>query len=141
MAQYLCQDAVPGPLRHPERHIRSSLAMATTTTTTTITTLERTPATILNDYALHHSRQRRETEGPRTPSTASPAPPASDWDTTHRRVPSHRPINRDRDQSEVRVYLNNAERAFVSIMFTGLFINAVSLQMTRNSCLRGADTS
>lgn len=112
--------------------IHQFLPMATTTTT--VTALERTAGTILADYELHHSRQEgRETQAPSTASTIPPSGPAREWDTTHRRVPSHRPINRDRDQSEVRVYLNNAERAFVSVMFAGLFFNAVSFEIALKS--------
>jgi hypothetical protein len=49
------------------------------------------------------------------------------WDTTHRRVPPYRPTDRDRDVSEIRVYNSTIERVFVATMFTGVFINSVSL--------------
>jgi hypothetical protein len=112
----------------------SHLDAATLTTmssTTTTQTQTRTRQTVLRDYELHHS-----TSSPRTTQSSQPAlstavpvtsqnPP--DWPTAHRRVPLHRPINRDRDQSEVRVYTSPAEQVFVGTMFTGVFIYAVSL--------------
>ena len=43
-----------------------------------------------------------------------------------RRIPDYRPVNRDLDQNLRRVYLNNVEKAFITMMFLGVGINAVS---------------
>lgn len=104
-----------------------NLTMSSTTTTTTLAAnkpITRTTSTVLSDYDIHHS------ESSSTPTAAelnthhdSPA-----WDTTHRRVPSYRPINRDPAHAQgVRVYNNPIERTFITVMFSGVFINAVSL--------------
>lgn len=108
-----------------ETAICSHTTMATITTTAT--TLERAPNTILADYELHHSSAPSENRGSETSgyTPAEDTPQPAEWDTRHRRVPAYRPVNRDRDQADVRVYLSNAERAFVTVMFTGLFVNAV----------------
>jgi hypothetical protein len=86
----------------------------------------------LRDYDLYHSDASSSTS-----PTARVAPPpephplprvvgaAPTWDTTHRRVPPYRPINTELDQSVRRVYQNQIERAFVTVMFTGVFIEAV----------------
>lgn len=108
--------------------------MSTTTTTTTTTKVRRTKtpasvATVLQDYELCHSGAL----GSSTQEAPSPLPAVSTvnanppgWDTTHRRVPSYRPINRARDPAEVNVYQNGIERAFITTLFAGLFVNAVS---------------
>ena len=88
------------------------------------TTHTRTAQTILRDYELHHST------APDTPNddhhnlqvVGSPA-----WETAYQRVPPYRPAHRDRDQSQIRVYTSNVERVFIATMFTGVFINAVSI--------------
>ena len=52
---------------------------------------------------------------------------AAGVDTTHRRVPPYRPTNRDPEHhNAVRIYNDNGERVFVGVMFTGVFLNAVS---------------
>lgn len=100
------------------------------TTLTATTTQHVRLDTILNDYEVRYSAPRNEPDETETHQPASVVPSESTypdgWDTSHRRVPSYRPINRTRDLSEVRVYVNQAERAFVTVMFTGLFVNAVS---------------
>jgi hypothetical protein len=104
---------------------------STTMSTTTTQTQTRTRQTVLRDYELHHSPSTARATGN---SEAAPAPrpqatPVNppNWDTTHRRVPPYRPINRDRDQSEVRIYTSPIEQVFVGTMFTGVLIHAVSL--------------
>ena len=89
----------------------------------------RTQQTVLKDYELHHSAVSApiisiasNTANTHSPSSMSPRA----WDTTHRRVPPYRPTNRTRDQSEIRVYKNGVEQAFIGVMFSGVFINAVS---------------
>jgi hypothetical protein len=93
---------------------------------TMTTTLTHTPQNILSDYTLRHTGHH---EDPITTNDAvrPRAPQHSPWDTTHRRVPAFRPINSQRDQTEVRVYRNGIERAFITVMFAGVFLNAVSL--------------
>jgi hypothetical protein len=82
---------------------------------------------VLADYDLHHSAGDSQID---TSLNAHPSPSTqnpSDWPTEHRRVPAYRPVNRELDQSERRVYLHPAERVFVGIMFTGVFLESVSL--------------
>ncbi len=121
--------------------LHQSLTMSSTTT---ITTQTRTRQNVLKDYEVHHSTPagpsrsahiRPALPAPR-PQTGSVNPPG--WDTTHRRVPEYRSVNSERDQSEVRVYTSTVERVFLGTMFTGVFLNAVSLscqQMTWESSL------
>jgi hypothetical protein len=97
------------------------------------TTIQAQPAvlqTVLQDYRLHHSEasgDAAKVESSRSlqNTAATSQPPA--WDVPHRRVPPHRPTNRERDQAETSVYLNGIERTFITTMFTGLFINAVGI--------------
>ena len=105
-----------------------------TTTTTETRTKPRTRQDVLKDYDLHHSVSSSSSRAgptitgglPETPQVAPVNPP--DWDTTHRRVPPYRPTNRDpAHQAEVRVYTSTVERVFIGTMFTGVFINAVSM--------------
>ena len=41
-------------------------------------------------------------------------------------MPPYRPVNTDRDQSQIRVYTSGIERVFIATMFTGVFTIAVS---------------
>lgn len=50
-----------------------------------------------------------------------------DWANHYRRIPPYRPVNRNLDQGQRRVYQNGAERAFITIMFLGVRNNAVCL--------------
>ncbi|KAH7078763.1 hypothetical protein BKA63DRAFT_250644 [Paraphoma chrysanthemicola] len=99
------------------------------TTTTNPTLYNLRP--VLADYDLHH------TESLDTSLNAHPIPAHQDtpaeWPTAHRRVPAYRPINTELDQGERRVYLNGIERAFVGVMFTGVF-----LQSTMSKAWRGS---
>ncbi|CAK7219724.1 hypothetical protein SBRCBS47491_003946 [Sporothrix bragantina] len=113
----------------------------TVTTTTTSNRTGRILSSVLNDYELHHSQKDgNETDASATASTASSSstPTAlhhdtpADWDNTaHRRVPAYRPVNRERDQGEVRVYLNRIEQVFIGTMFTGVFLNATAARVWR----------
>lgn len=103
-----------------------SITMTTTTTTTTRNPSAPTVDGVLADYELHHSHL----DSPISPNARNdhhpmPNPPV-DWDTTHRRVPPYRPINRDRDPLETRVYNSRAEQTFIGVMFTGVLTIAVS---------------
>lgn len=86
-------------------------------------TQTRTPRTVLRDYDLHHS------PAPNPSPNADPARQAHNspaWPADHRRIPPYRPADTERDQSQIRVYTSGAERTFVAVMFTGVFLNAVS---------------
>ena len=104
------------------------------TTTTQTQTQTRTRRDVLKDYEVHHSPGLRTLShisaqtAISNPQAAPQNPPG--WDTTHRRVPPYRPINRDRDQNEIRVYTSPIERVFIGTMFTGVFINSVSEDVT-----------
>ncbi|KAI8660339.1 hypothetical protein NCS57_01010800 [Fusarium keratoplasticum] len=92
---------------------------------------------VLADYELHHSQPQPCETG--TQSAPVPSPIDRQWDTQHRRVPAYRAINRNRDQSEVRVYTSPVERVFITVMFTGLNINAGAAQYWRASFGRLTD--
>ncbi|KAF2192021.1 hypothetical protein K469DRAFT_735822 [Zopfia rhizophila CBS 207.26] len=83
--------------------------------------------TVLADYELHHSeehssaRDHLEIHNP------------SEWPTNHRRIPPYRPVNTELDQTQRRVYLNGVERAFVAVMFTGVFVNANLARLWRKT--------
>jgi hypothetical protein len=105
----------------------TSITMSSTTTQTQT----RTRQNVLKDYELHHSASSSRA-APTSPAVPAPTPQAvlpnqPEWDTVHRRVPPYRPINRERDQSEVRVYTSTIERVFIGTMFTGVLINSVSI--------------
>lgn len=97
--------------------------------TTTANPLTHQISAVLADYELRHS------DGPEAvdttlnthPNPSSQTPNSSDWPTEHRRVPAYRAVNTELDQSERRVYQNAIERAFIGVMFTGVFLESVSL--------------
>jgi hypothetical protein len=100
--------------------------MSTTTTTTTQIRKPKSPASVspvLQDYELCHSGSADAPSPIPVARTVDNNPPG--WDTSHRRVPPYRPINRNRDPAETNVYQNGVERAFITTMFAGLFVNAV----------------
>jgi len=84
------------------------------------------PSRLLADYELHHSGEADNSSDVKD-SDETAASSAPYWDVPHRRVPAYRPVDTNRDQSQVRVYNNPIERAFITTMFTGLYINAVSI--------------
>lgn len=103
--------------------------MSSTTTSTRTTTHDASLALdgILADYELHHSQLDIPEARRQSPASRRQAPtPPVEWDTTHRRVPPYRPINRDRDPMETRVYTSRVEQMFIITMFTGVLINSVS---------------
>jgi hypothetical protein len=106
----------------------SALASPSTmSVTTTANPLTYRSLHVLTDYELHHTSPTAEIDSslnihPNPQSDSNPP----DWPTDHRRVPSHRPINYDLDQSERRVFLNPAERIFIATMFLGVNMQAVS---------------
>ena len=80
----------------------------------------------LQDYNLHHSGTATA-EGEHHTNTQEPVENPPGWDYPHRRVPPYRPVDTRLDQSQRRVYHNRAEQVFISVMFTGVLINAVCL--------------
>jgi hypothetical protein len=94
--------------------------------TTTANPLTHTLSTVLADYDLHHTDESHDTSLNAHPAPSETHNP-SDWPTEHRRVPAFRPVNTQLDQSERRVYQNGAERTFILVMFTGVFIESVSI--------------
>jgi hypothetical protein len=93
--------------------------------TTTANPIHYNLQAVLADYDLRHTEEldtSLNTHSAPSPSQQNP----NDWPTEHRRVPAYRPINTGLDQSERRVYLNGIERAFVNVMFTGVYLESVS---------------
>ena len=88
------------------------------------TTQTRTARTVLRDYELHHSPAPSISSADHHDLQVVGSPPS---ETAYRRVPPYRPADRDRDQSQIRVYTSDVERVFIATMFTGVFINAVSI--------------
>ncbi|KAK0750684.1 hypothetical protein B0T18DRAFT_400811 [Schizothecium vesticola] len=103
--------------------------MSSTITTTAESTFQHGLQTAFSNYEIHHSGAPPADEAARDlrahdePSTSTHPLPVA-WDVPHRRVPPFRATNRERDQGEVRVYTGGAERVFIGIMFTGVFVNA-----------------
>jgi hypothetical protein len=114
-----------------QSHLRPHLSVLHISITMSVTTTAN-PATYtlratLADYDLHHSNDNHS-EPLDTSLNAHPFPPASNpstWPIDARRVPPYRPVNTELDQSTRAVYQNGIERAFVSVMFTGVFLEAV----------------
>ncbi|KAH7016425.1 uncharacterized protein B0I36DRAFT_337655 [Microdochium trichocladiopsis] len=112
---------------------------------TTTVTQTRTAETVLDDYALRHTGGSSSGVKPaptaatvESINSSSSASAAGDgpvapipWDNTHRRVPPYRPIRRDRDVSQIRVYQNRIEQIFVGTMFTGVFLNEARANAAR----------
>lgn len=110
------------------------------TSTLTSTTESQTRLRVVgypSDYEVHHSNT-----SPSSPSldneTQDELPSTSqqpthvdregpEWANHYRRIPPYRPINHDLNQGERRVYINGAERAFITMMFLGVRNNAVCL--------------
>jgi hypothetical protein len=106
----------------------------TTTENPTTYTLQST----LADYDLHHSGDvDTSLNAHPTPSAQNP----SDWPTEHRRIPEYRPVNRELDQSERRVYLNPIEQVFVGVMFTGVFLESVRIPPSKVTILQNMCTN
>jgi hypothetical protein len=94
--------------------------------TTTTNPLTYNLSSVLADYDLHHTAESLDTSLNPHPAPTPPSQNPSDWPTEHRRVPAFRPVNTQLDQSERRVYQNGAERTFILVMFTGVYIESVS---------------
>ncbi|KAF2768447.1 hypothetical protein EJ03DRAFT_274177 [Teratosphaeria nubilosa] len=95
----------------------------------TTTQNPRTYATIrlLADYDLHHSRADERDSQVSAEPNAHPAPPPTPdvsvpWETEFRRIPPHRPMNRDRDFESRNAYNNNIERVMLYNLFHGILV-------------------
>ena len=106
----------------------------TMSVTTTANPLTYNVSSVLADYEIAHSDSDASldtTLNPHPTSTSLPHPePPRDWPVDHRRIPTYRPINTELDQSQRRVYQNPIERAFIIVMFSGVFLESVSAQHT-----------
>lgn len=85
---------------------------------------------VLQDYDIHLTGD--ETVAPpntdsRPPQTTPTASNPPGWDTEHRGVPPYRPINREMDLTQRPLGGNPVGDVFVTTMFTGVAINAVSV--------------
>lgn len=110
------------------------------TSTLTSTTESQTRLRVVgypSDYEVHHSNTSPSAHSPDN-ETQDELPSSSqqptdvdregpEWANHYRRIPPYRPINRNLNQGERRVYLNGAERAFITMMFLGVRSNAVCL--------------
>lgn len=82
---------------------------------------------VLADYDLHHSAEGIQDSSLNShPSPRGATSNPAEWPSDHRRVPAYRPVNTELDQSQRRVYQNGVERAFIGVMFSGVFLEAVS---------------
>lgn len=101
-------------------------------TTTTQTVPRYSIARTLADYDLHHSEATAETkrteegdQNTRSDSTEQGNNPST-WEREYRRVPPHRPVNRELDVASRSITLNGVETFFVYNMFNGIRIVEVS---------------
>uniref|UniRef100_A0A093UKI5 Uncharacterized protein n=1 Tax=Talaromyces marneffei PM1 TaxID=1077442 RepID=A0A093UKI5_TALMA len=85
-----------------------------------------------SEYEVHHSNTSPslDNETHDEPLSTSQQPvnvnsEGPEWANHYRRIPPYRPVNRNLNQGERRVYINDAERAFITIMFLGVRNNAV----------------
>ncbi|CAI7667729.1 unnamed protein product [Penicillium palitans] len=83
------------------------------------------------DYDVYESRVAASNSpsqqvGPGATAGESRVQNPAGWPDDYRRIPPHRPINRHLDQSQRRVYTSLGERAFLTIMFTGLEMNVMA---------------
>lgn len=78
---------------------------------------------VLEDYKIHLTGDNPSSKQSEAP-TAVTNPP--DWPTDHRRVPNYRPVHKNRDVEGRPNGETAFERVFLTIMFTGVVMNAVS---------------
>ncbi|KAF2021435.1 hypothetical protein BU24DRAFT_487857 [Aaosphaeria arxii CBS 175.79] len=96
--------------------------------------------TVLADYDLHHSGSTDTllNDHP-APSNINNSGNPPHWTTDHRRVPAYRPVNTELDQSQRRVYSSGIERAFITVMFSGVFLEASAAKLWRYTLGRAWD--
>lgn len=90
---------------------------------------------VLEDYKIHLTGDNPSSDQPESTSTRVSNPP--NWPTEHRRIPDYRPVDRNRDVESRPNGENAFARVFLTIMFTGVAMNAVSdtLEIQRNDIL------
>ncbi|RMD44988.1 hypothetical protein DV735_g75, partial [Chaetothyriales sp. CBS 134920] len=93
------------------------------TTTTQQTTASRSTLHLLADYELHHSGDETTEEEP-LPKTPALTENPRWWPTDHRRIPPHRPINRDLDRSLRPAGRSPVEAWFIFTMLGGVNVMA-----------------
>lgn len=77
---------------------------------------------VLSDYTIRLTGDNPSSSQEPTSNAISNPP---NWPTAHRRIPNFRPIDRNRD-AESRPNATGFERVFLTIMFSGVVLNAVS---------------
>ncbi|TVY12940.1 hypothetical protein LARI1_G008461 [Lachnellula arida] len=102
--------------------------MSTTSTAGTTITAQQLQG-VLSDYTVRLTGDASTTrhDGIESPNSVE-APPSNNppnWPRNHYRVPDHRPVNRNLDYEERPKGSNAGEFAFLSIMFTGVYLNSV----------------
>ncbi|OQE25945.1 hypothetical protein PENFLA_c007G09027 [Penicillium flavigenum] len=109
----------------------SSASTSTTATATSIRTSRLRVRGYPADYDVYESNVAASSSPSQQVGTEAAAgetrahnPPG--WPDDYRRIPPHRPINRHLDQSQRRVYTSLGERAFLTVMFTGLEMNVIA---------------
>lgn len=99
------------------------------------TTITDNPITIssrqtLAEYDIHHTGGDRGMNGMIVPPNTSNIPESVDnpssWPRDQYRIPNYRPINRHLIAADRPNGSNGAERVFITLMFTGVSLNAVS---------------
>jgi hypothetical protein len=93
--------------------------------TTVVTTSEL--ENVLQNYKIHLTGQSSTTSSssqePQMRAISSQNPP--NWPVDYRRVPDYRPVDTTRDVEGRPNGNNGLERGFLTVMFTGVFLNAV----------------
>lgn len=104
-------------------HINLEKHFIMSTTIVTTTELQN----VLADYKIHLTGDNPSNQTSSSSSrneTRTVENPAG-WPRDHRRVPDYRPIDRNRGAEERPNGSNGFERGFLTIMFTGVVLNAV----------------
>jgi hypothetical protein len=109
------------------------MAISTTTAITTSRVQSQTLSNIslLADYQIHHSDGLSADAGYQgqsqtTEQNSGQSNPES-WESGYRRVPNHRPVNRELDYNERPAGINTAEYCFIQTMLQGVRLMAVRL--------------
>ena len=83
----------------------------------------------LGEYALHITNDQTvpaEIDPPDTSNASAEVENPVDWPRDHHNIPDYRPLNRNLAGPERPNGMNPGEVAFIAVMFTGVFMNAVS---------------
>ncbi len=101
--------------------------MSVTTTSTATTNVAAPLRVVLADYELHKSEP--PAGGKPSSSLQRPTQNPPDWPQDHRRMPPYRPVNRNLDRSQIMVYNNGGEHAFIQTMFFGIRLVTVRMPL------------